>query len=58
MYWAGGVRCRVVDGPGAPPRDQRCGADPFSAYLIIRGIKTLALRLRQQQTSAQARRIT
>ncbi|MFL1417383.1 cystathionine gamma-synthase family protein [Pseudomonas fildesensis] len=27
--------------------------DPFSAYLIIRGIKTLALRLRQQQTSAQ-----
>lgn len=28
--------------------------DPFSAYLIIRGIKTLALRLRQQQTSAQA----
>lgn len=31
-----------------------CGAalDPFSAYLIIRGIKTLALRLRQQQASA------
>ena len=28
--------------------------DPFSAYLIIRGIKTLALRLRQQQASAQA----
>jgi cystathionine gamma-synthase len=28
--------------------------DPFSAYLIIRGIKTLALRLRQQQVSAQA----
>lgn len=28
--------------------------DPFSAYLIIRGIKTLALRLRQQQQSAQA----
>ncbi|KMT53819.1 cystathionine gamma-synthase family protein [Pseudomonas fildesensis] len=27
--------------------------DPFSAYLIIRGIKTLALRLRQQQASAQ-----
>lgn len=27
--------------------------DPFSAYLIIRGIKTLALRLRQQQQSAQ-----
>ncbi|MDI3372064.1 cystathionine gamma-synthase family protein [Pseudomonas sp. V104_10] len=26
--------------------------DPFSAYLIIRGIKTLALRLRQQQASA------
>lgn len=28
--------------------------DPFSAYLIIRGIKTLAVRLRQQQASAQA----
>ncbi|WP_044871797.1 cystathionine gamma-synthase family protein [Pseudomonas sp. LFM046] len=28
--------------------------DPFSAYLIIRGMKTLALRLRQQQRSAQA----
>ena len=28
--------------------------DPFSAYLVIRGIKTLALRLRQQQVSAQA----
>ena len=28
--------------------------DPFSAYLIIRGIKTLALRLHQQQASAQA----
>ncbi|BFM50691.1 cystathionine gamma-synthase family protein [Marinomonas sp. THO17] len=28
--------------------------DPFSAYLIIRGIKTLALRVRQQQQSAQA----
>lgn len=28
--------------------------DPFSAYLIIRGTKTLALRLRQQQASAQA----
>ncbi|WP_050989978.1 cystathionine gamma-synthase family protein [Pseudomonas donghuensis] len=27
--------------------------DPFSAYLIIRGIKTLALRVRQQQASAQ-----
>ncbi|MBF0643034.1 cystathionine gamma-synthase family protein [Pseudomonas protegens] len=26
--------------------------DPFSAYLIIRGIKTLALRMRQQQHSA------
>ncbi|WP_375739699.1 cystathionine gamma-synthase family protein [Pseudomonas boanensis] len=28
--------------------------DPFSAYLIIRGMKTLALRLRQQQQSARA----
>ncbi len=28
--------------------------DPFSAYLIIRGIKTLALRVRQQQVSSQA----
>jgi cystathionine gamma-synthase len=28
--------------------------DPFSAYLIIRGMKTLALRLRQQQHSALA----
>lgn len=28
--------------------------DPFSAYLIIRGMKTLALRIRQQQSSAQA----
>ena len=28
--------------------------DPFSAYLIIRGIKTLALRMRQQQVSAMA----
>lgn len=28
--------------------------DPFSAFLIIRGIKTLALRVRQQQASAQA----
>ncbi|WP_370601425.1 cystathionine gamma-synthase family protein [Pseudomonas nitroreducens] len=28
--------------------------DPFSAYLIIRGIKTLAVRLRQQQASARA----
>ncbi len=28
--------------------------DAFSAFLIIRGIKTLALRLRQQQRSAQA----
>lgn len=28
--------------------------DPFSAYLIIRGIKTLALRVRQQQHSARA----
>jgi cystathionine gamma-synthase len=28
--------------------------DPFSAYLIIRGMKTLALRIRQQQISAQA----
>jgi len=27
--------------------------DPFAAYMIIRGIKTLALRIRQQQTSAQ-----
>ncbi|MBD8575095.1 cystathionine gamma-synthase family protein [Pseudomonas syringae] len=27
--------------------------DAFSAFLIIRGIKTLALRLRQQQASAQ-----
>lgn len=27
--------------------------DPFSAYMIIRGIKTLALRVRQQQASAQ-----
>ena len=28
--------------------------DPFSAYLIIRGIKTLVLRMRQQQHSARA----
>lgn len=28
--------------------------DPFSAYMIIRGIKTLALRMRQQQQSARA----
>lgn len=28
--------------------------DPFSAYLIIRGMKTLALRIRQQQASAKA----
>ncbi|WP_432467869.1 cystathionine gamma-synthase family protein [Agarivorans sp. Z349TD_8] len=28
--------------------------DPFAAYLIIRGIKTLALRFRQQQASAKA----
>lgn len=28
--------------------------DPFAAYLIIRGIKTLALRFRQQQHSAGA----
>ena len=28
--------------------------DPFSAYLIIRGMKTLALRVRQQQQSARA----
>lgn len=28
--------------------------DPFAAYQIIRGIKTLALRLRQQQLSARA----
>ena len=27
--------------------------DPFSAYLIIRGIKTLVLRMRQQQHSAR-----
>ncbi|MGA8136184.1 cystathionine gamma-synthase family protein [Pseudomonas sp. MWU12-2345] len=27
--------------------------DPFSAYLIIRGMKTLALRIRQQQHSAR-----
>ncbi|MBR9866466.1 MAG: cystathionine gamma-synthase family protein [Oceanospirillales bacterium] len=27
--------------------------DPFAAYMIIRGIKTLALRIRQQQSSAQ-----
>ncbi len=28
--------------------------DPFSAYLIIRGMKTLVLRMRQQQHSARA----
>lgn len=28
--------------------------DPFSAYLILRGIKTLALRVRQQQVNAMA----
>lgn len=28
--------------------------DPFSAYMIIRGIKTLALRVRQQQSNAMA----
>jgi cystathionine gamma-synthase len=28
--------------------------DPFSAYMIIRGMKTLVLRMRQQQCSARA----
>ncbi|WP_413776619.1 PLP-dependent transferase [Pseudomonas sp. B21-054] len=28
--------------------------DPFSAYMIIRGMKTLVLRMRQQQSSARA----
>src|SRR5262249_16841637 len=28
--------------------------DPFAAYLLVRGLKTLALRIERQNTSAQA----